>query len=130
MFKKKIEPRFCDTDALGHINNTVLPVWFSEARTAVCRLFSDDPIDLHVIVVRTEVDYMAEVFYGGDVEIRTYLSQVGRSSMIVTQEAWQNDKCCAKGNCVIVHFDHEAKNSKVIPPDTRKLLEPHLVPGE
>ena len=32
MFHYETEPRFSDTDALGHINNTVYPVWFEQAR--------------------------------------------------------------------------------------------------
>jgi acyl-CoA thioesterase FadM len=28
MFKETIQPRFNETDALGHVNNTVLTKWF------------------------------------------------------------------------------------------------------
>ncbi len=42
MFTETIQPRFSDTDALGHINNTMLPVWFEGARDPVFRLFSPD----------------------------------------------------------------------------------------
>ncbi len=35
MYKAIITPRFCDTDALGHINNNNAPVWFEGARDSI-----------------------------------------------------------------------------------------------
>lgn len=32
MLEMQIQPRFQETDALGHINNTVPAVWFESAR--------------------------------------------------------------------------------------------------
>ena len=32
MFHHEIEPRFNDTDALGHISNTAFPAWFEQAQ--------------------------------------------------------------------------------------------------
>ncbi len=37
-----ITPRFSDTDALGHINNTNVPVWFEGTRDPLFRLFTPD----------------------------------------------------------------------------------------
>ena len=34
-FSLDLTPRFCETDALGHINNTVIPVWFEAAREPI-----------------------------------------------------------------------------------------------
>ncbi len=42
MFTHKFSPSFTDTDALGHINNTRLPVWFERARNDLFRLFTPD----------------------------------------------------------------------------------------
>ena len=35
MWTLHLNPRFSDTDALGHINNANLPRWFEEAQGAV-----------------------------------------------------------------------------------------------
>ena len=42
MLVDTITPRFCDTDALGHISNTTLPVWFEGARDPIFRWFTPD----------------------------------------------------------------------------------------
>ena len=40
MFTYTIQPRFSETDGMGHINNTVPPVWFEEARIGVFTIFN------------------------------------------------------------------------------------------
>ncbi len=40
MLEMQIQPRFQETDALGHINNTVPAVWFESARDPLFRIFS------------------------------------------------------------------------------------------
>jgi acyl-CoA thioester hydrolase len=39
MFRMTVTPRFYETDALGHINNTVMAGWFEAAREPVFRFF-------------------------------------------------------------------------------------------
>lgn len=87
MFTRTIEPAFYDTDALGHINNTRLPAWFELARNDLFKLFTPDldPKQWRLIMARIEIDYRAELFYGHDVELRTYLTRLGNSSFTVTQ---------------------------------------------
>ena len=42
MWQEVITPRFSDTDALGHINNTVFAVWFEGARRDVFKIFTPE----------------------------------------------------------------------------------------
>ncbi|MAK89683.1 MAG: thioesterase [Oceanospirillaceae bacterium] len=128
MWTLTISPRFGDTDALGHINNTVLPVWFEEGRTPVFRMFTPDlnPQDWHLIIAKIEVEYLGELFYGRDIELRTYIQKLGNSSMTIAHEAWQDGKLGAKGCAIMVHFDHDAKKSVAIPDSIREQLIPHL----
>ena len=64
MFTYKVSPRFCETDALGHINNTVFPVWFEEARTPIFEMFIPtlEIKKWNLILARIELDFRAEVF--------------------------------------------------------------------
>jgi acyl-CoA thioester hydrolase len=128
MFTRRIEPAFYDTDALGHINNTRLPAWFEWARNDVFRLFTPDldPRQWALILARLEVEYQAELFYGEDIELRTWLSRLGNSSFTVTQQAWQRERCAAQGNTVLIHYDHGAKRAEPLPATVRNELEKHL----
>ena len=116
MFTEIVTPRFSDTDALGHINNTMLPVWFEGARKPVFEIFSPtlDLANWPLIIAKYDVNFHAELFYGQDIEFRTYISRVGSSSFDVCQEAWQGGKKCASGTTVMVNFDYATKSSQPI----------------
>jgi len=128
MLSHKFEPRFADTDALGHINNTMLPIWFEDARTPLFKYFTPDldPKKWRLIIAKIDVEFLAEMFYGHEVEIRTYLGKIGNSSMTVCHEAWQKGKMTAKGTAIMIHFDHQEKQSKPIPDDIREELNKYL----
>ena len=132
MLATRIRPRFSDTDALGHINNTVIPVWFLEAREPVLRWFAPDN-DLSVgalAVVRIEVDYLNETHFGDDVEIRSGVARIGNSSFQLRQEVWQAGQCTARGLATLVNFDRAARRARGIPDSIRETLEEHLWAGE
>lgn len=127
MLKTSIRPRFSDTDALGHINNTVIPVWFLEAREPVLGWFAPGG-DLNagsIAVVRVEVDYLAETRFGEDVTIRTRVERVGNSSFVLLQEVDQAGEITARGRTTLVHFDPDGRRSRPVPDEIRSKLEQH-----
>ena len=128
MFQETITPRFCETDALGHINNTVVPEWFEQARTPIFRIFTPDlsPDNWKLIIARVEVEYTAQLKYGSDVVLKTCLEKVGNSSMYILQEAWQNDTLAARGKAIMIHYDYDNECSTPIPDDIRQQLMEHL----
>ncbi len=56
-FKLTVCPRFNETDALGHINNSVLINWAEEARNPIFMIFTPDldPKNWELILARNEV---------------------------------------------------------------------------
>ncbi|MCA1929314.1 thioesterase family protein [Rheinheimera sp.] len=129
MFKEIIQPRFNETDALGHINNTVLTMWFEGARDPIFKLFTPD-LDTkqwRLILASISVQFKAELFYGRPVELRTGISKVGNSSFEVLQQAWQNGQCCAEGTAVLVHYDFIAKQKKLLSAEQKAALSQHLL---
>ncbi|WP_283789567.1 acyl-CoA thioesterase [Bermanella sp. WJH001] len=128
MLLHTIQPRFSDTDALGHISNTAFPVWFEEARTPLFEMYHPtlDVKSWPLIIARIELDLLAQTYWGGDVDIKTYISKLGSSSCEVTHEAWQKDKMVAKGKAVMIYFDYENEKSVPIPEDIRAQLSVHL----
>ncbi len=126
MIVEMFTPRFSDTDALGHINNASVATWFEETRRPIFQLFVPDldPKKWNLIIARVEVDYLAQIDYGSDVEIRTGLEKIGNSSMTVMQEVWLGNACKARGRAVMVHFDYSTNSSSPIPPTIRRRCLP------
>ncbi len=129
MFSTILSPRFYETDAFGHINNIVVAGWFETGRESIFRVFTPelDPQKLPLILARIEVDFVAQIYYGTDVEIRTGIGGFGRSSFTVLQEAWQKDVLVARGRAVQVYFNHETQASEPLPETFRQQLSAHVV---
>ena len=129
MFHLELEPRFSDTDALGHISNTTLPVWFEQARTPVFRIFHPtlEAETWPLIIARLEIDLMAQSYWHIPVKIKTGIGKIGNSSFHVIQEAWQGDKQIARGIAVLIHFDYETEKALPIPEDIKARLAEHAV---
>jgi len=131
MFKLTVTPRFGDIDGLRHVNNTVIPEWFEMGRNPIFRIFTPDldltPEKWRLIMARTEFDFLGEMYFDGNVEIRTYIVHLGNSSFTIGHEAWQKGELKAKGKAVIVHYDFMEKKSLPIPPEIRARLEEHLI---
>lgn len=127
MFKEKITPRFSDTDALGHINNTMVPIWFEGARDPVFRLFMPelDTNNWQLILAKIDVSYHAQMFYGQALEVRTYISRIGGASFDVYQELWQNGAKCASGTAVMVHYCYQQQASQAIADSVKETLLAH-----
>lgn len=134
MFIEKVTPRFGDADGLRHINNIALVEWFEVGRNPIFRMFTPD-LDLSyekwkLILVRTEFDYLGQMYFGKDVEIRNYITHIGNSSFTIGHEAWQDGELKAKGKAVLVHFDFLNQRAVKIPDDIRAQLNEHLVTEE
>ncbi|MDR1679417.1 MAG: acyl-CoA thioesterase [Prevotellaceae bacterium] len=131
MFTTTVTPRFGDIDALGHINNTVLPVWFELARNPFFRMFQPDlKIELKtwsLIMAHIDFDFLHELTIQYDVEIRSSVSRIGSKSFTLVHEAWQNGKLCSKGEAVLVHYDFNTKQTTLIPEHIKQQLAEHLV---
>jgi acyl-CoA thioester hydrolase len=130
MFSELLQPRFSDTDALGHINNTVFAVWFEGARQGVFRIFTP-ALNLKqwpLIIASVKIDYHAQTHFAAEVEIRTYISRIGGSSFDVYQEAWQAGVKTVSGTAVMVHFDYQKNAACSLEPTVRQQLENHLPP--
>jgi len=125
MFTLVVSPRFYETDAFGHINNTVVPGWFETAREPVFKLFtdSDKMTKINLILARIEVDFVAQIYYGSEVTIKTGIEKIGNASFVVWHEAWQNGSCCAKGKAVQVYFNLDTQKSEPLPSQYRARLE-------
>ena len=129
MFEATFSPRFYETDAFGHVNNTVVTGWFETAREPIFRIFTPEMNvkDLKLILARVETDFVAQIYYGKDVLVKTGIEKIGNASFTVLHEAWQNGGVVARGKAVQVYFDFETQQSSRIPDHFRTALEKHML---
>ncbi len=124
----RITPRVSETDGCGHINNTVMPVWFEAGRLDIFRAFTPGLgfNAWRVAVVSMRVEYRAQTYLGTDVDIYTWVSKIGTKSLNVSEAAIQDGRLCAAGECIYVNFDYEKNCSFPIPDTVRERLKPHF----
>lgn len=99
--------RFNDTDRLGHVNNAVFAVMLEQGRSELATL-ADLPVggDAQVLViVRLELDFVAEMTWPGDVRIETEVSEMGGRSIKLRQRLLQGDAVTARAMTVLVVLD-------------------------
>ena len=130
MFKSIIDVSSRDTDSLGHVNNTSLPLWFETSRNPVYKIFNPTmeltPNVWNLIMVHTEFDYLDQIYYGFEVEIRTYIEKISNTSFTVYQEAWQKGKLRGTGRAILVDFDFNKQEKVEIPEGIKRELQKHL----
>ena len=128
MLVTAITPRVSETDGARHINNTVIPIWLESGRREIFRILSPalDFEDWHVVLVNTNVDYLAQIFWQHDVEVRTWVERIGTKSFTLHEEIWQLEKQCVSACVTYVHFDYKAQRSKPIPSSIKRRLAQHL----
>lgn len=99
--------RFNDTDRLGHVNNAVFAVMLEQGRSELATL-ADLPVggDAQVLViVRLELDFVAEMTWPGDVRIETEVAEMGGRSIKLRQRLLQGDAVTARAMTVLVVLD-------------------------
>ena len=114
-----IQPiRWGDMDALGHVNNTVYFRYMEQARIEwLFSLHADT--DAHrgtgPVIVNASCTFLEPLVYPGDVEVRMYLGDLGRTSVGSFYELEMNGKRYADGAAKIVWIDLATGRSAPLP---------------
>lgn len=129
MYRTQIEPRVSETDGVGHINNTTVPIWFEAGRNQIFKLFTPDDSfqNWKMIIINMNVDYMDQIYFGRDVEVRTWVKRIGNSSLELYEEIHQDDRLCAKGTAIYVNFNLQSQKSEPIPERIRVELGKRMI---
>ncbi len=127
MYSHEVTVRFCETDALGHINNTSYFIYFEEARI---RFFESvgykmDSKTWSFILASTKCDFVSQGYFNQLLTVKTFVSHVGNKSFQLEHEiiCSQTHEMIAKGNAIIVYFDFDKQTSETIPDHLREGLE-------
>jgi acyl-CoA thioester hydrolase len=120
----RIQTRWPDFDALGHLNHAVYHVYLDEARDEALRSTVGDFEAWPNVVVHASIDYRREVALGvREIIVHTQIAEVGRSSVRFEQTIVTPDgELAAEAEAVLVAWDPETRRSREITPAERQRL--------
>ena len=133
MLDKRIEIRWRDVDAYGHVNNAVYLNYLEEARDAwvqdVLGRVSGSTWDF--VLARVEIDFKVELTQDdGAVTVRCALETIGRSSVGTREEVRKDDgTIAAQARSVVVPRDPRTGRSRPLTDPEREALEAELPKG-
>ncbi len=128
----RVEVRFRDIDAFGHVNNSAFVTYIEQARVR----FLIDVLDvdviqsLPIILAALHVDFRAPILFGQEIEIGTRVDWIGKSSFSVSHEmtARTDDGAThlvAEASTVLVAYDYGTENPIPVPDPWRSAFAAH-----
>ncbi|WP_448203697.1 acyl-CoA thioesterase [Azospirillum sp. sgz302134] len=116
--------RFADLDALGHVNNNAIGVYFEQARVALIHDgggFRDSDA-WTVVLARSVIDYKAELLYPATARVGVRVLKVGNTSVVLGAAIFEGDRCIATQEAVCVIVDKAAHRPTPVPDALRGML--------
>lgn len=113
----KIQVRFSDLDALGHVNNAQHLTYFETAR--MCFFNKEvgekwDWVKKGIILRKNEVEYLQPIYLTDDVEVEVLPESIGNTSFILSYILRVGETVKCKGSSVLVCYNFEtAKTCEV-----------------
>ena len=106
--------RYADTDRQGHVNNAVFSTLIETGRAEIVY---DQTAPLaepgtSFVIARLALDFRAEINWPGTVWIGTRVARIGRSSFTLQHGLFQDERCVATAEVVIVHVDDATRKSR------------------
>ncbi len=132
MFEKRIEIRWRDLDAYGHVNNSVFLTYLEEARDEwLGRVFGTTDALADYVVARVAIDFRKELREAdGHVIVRCRIARAGRSSLTTRETILMTDgSVAAEAEVVLVMRDRDSSRTRPITPAERVALESETDPS-
>ena len=120
--------RWGDMDALGHVNNTVYFRYMEQARISWFgglglrgSATGEGPA-----VINASCTFLKQLVYPGNVEVKTYAGQAGRSTVETWMElrpSYDPDVVYAEGSAKVIWVDYSKGKSAPLPEKLRSVVE-------
>ena len=124
--------RFCDTDALGHVNNAVYAVLCEAGRAelmASAGLLAPEAGHA-VVIARLELDFLRELNWPGEVAIETEVARIGARSVHLRQRLILAGELVARAHSVLAVIDTATRRAIPISARWQGALAPYAVAGD
>ena len=123
----RLQVRWGDMDALGHVNNTEYLRYFEQSRVQWLEgLGHPTTGEGHgPILAKATVSYLKPIVYPSEVEVRLFASRVGNASFTVASDIVNGRDVAerfAEGEFVIVWYDYRGGRSVPVPDRLRTVL--------
>lgn len=120
----RLQTRWTDFDALGHVTHAAYPVFLDEARDAVLTATVGPFSEFAWVIAHVSLDYKREIVQGTrEVVVRSRITEVGRTSLTFEQEVLRPDgEVAAACRSVLVAWDRDARAARPIDERERALL--------
>jgi acyl-CoA thioester hydrolase len=132
VFTSRIQIRWGDMDALGHVNNAAYFRYIEQARIDWLSQVDSDPGSRREgpVIINARCTFLRQLTYPGDIEVRTFVGELGRSSFETYCEIRRIDEpgvLCAEGGAKVVWVNLPLQKSMPLSDDMRaKLTIPRL----
>jgi acyl-CoA thioester hydrolase len=112
--EKRVEIRWRDVDAFGHVNNAVYATYLEECRDEwLERGLADEEALGDFVVARLAIDFRRELRLEDDVVVvRCGLARLGTSSITTQETIVAGDKLAAEAEAVLVARNRDRDGSR------------------
>jgi acyl-CoA thioester hydrolase len=119
--------RWGDMDAMGHVNNTSFFRYLEQARIEWFSEMDCDPSPQGQgpVIVNAHCTFLRQLKYPGEIEVLTFVGELGRSSFETTQEIRRVDEpeaLAAEGGAKVVWVNFPLEKSMPLPDEIRRRL--------
>jgi acyl-CoA thioester hydrolase len=125
-FRRAVDVRFRDLDAMGHAHHTLPLIYLEEARAEYWRRVAGRPAlrDIDYVMAEVTVRFHARIEWPSRVDVALRTSRLGEKSFAMEFEIRGADgTLLSSGRTVQVCFDYEAGASRPLPPELRARIE-------
>ncbi|EGL83050.1 thioesterase superfamily protein [Caldalkalibacillus thermarum TA2.A1] len=130
MHETELKVRFCETDALGHVNNTSFFIYLEQARVEFFeQLGTQMAVDEWPFILgHVSCDFVQQAYFNQRLKVHTWVSKIGNKSFRLAQTIVdaESKEVVAKSESVMIYFNFEQQQSEPIPADLAKMLEAHV----
>ena len=126
--RTRVEVRFRDIDAFGHVNNAVTSTYVEQARIRYLQdVLAVEPVGvMPLILAMIKIDYISPIFFRDTVEVGSRVDWIGSSSIAMSHALWADGgRELAHASSVLVTYDYDRARPMPVPDDWRGTLATH-----
>ncbi len=124
--RTRVEVRFRDLDAFGHVNNAVTTSYVEHGRIRYLRdVLGFSPVgEMPMILAMIQVDYVTPIYFGEFVDVASRVDWIGTTSLAMSHRltAGEDEHEVARATSVLVAYDYAESKPMPVPQVWRSTL--------